>query len=448
MKQNPVLYSLFLFFLTASAFPCFAQDIKPIQEFANNDRVLIIAPHPDDEVMAAGGVMQKALKAKARVKVLFLTNGDHNEPAFIIYEKRLTIRRGEFIHMGQVRRKESLDALKELGITEKDCIFLGYPDFGTMEILLKYWGDTRPFKYLLTRISRVPYSNCLSPDAPYVGESILNDIKKVIRDFKPTKVFVSSPVDANRDHRSLYLFLHIALWDLEGGIIKPDIFPYLIHAEKWPEPKGYYPDMELSPPDLLKNGRLSWLRLQLTDEEVSMKYNAMKCYKSQNVYNPNYLFTFARRNELFGNYSVIKLSKENTWRNIGTAYEIKKTKTNITTLAYARKGNDLFIRLALKNKLDRDLGISIFLLGYRKGSEFSAMPKLSIQLGFNSMVVKDKKQRINSGKVQLTEKDNLLILRVPLSLLNGPDHILACVKTGAAVVLPFADTAWRIIQLE
>ncbi len=397
--------------------------------------------------MGTGGVIQKALKAKAKVRVLFLTNGDHNEPAFIVYEKRLTMRKGEFIHMGQVRRKESLEALKMLGIAEKDCVFLGYPDFGTMEILLKYWGDTRPFKYILTRVSRVPYSTCLSFEATYVGESILNDIKDVMRDFKPTKVFVSHPLDANRDHRSLYLFLQIALWDLEGEMAKPDIFSYLVHVKGWPEPRGYHPDLELAPPDTLKSGEISWRRLELTDEEVRAKHDAMECYKSENEYNPAYLFTYVRKNELTGDYPVIILSKESAWRNVGTAYEVKKTKAHITTLAYAHKGNDLFIKLALKNRLDKDLGISIFLLGYRKDSEFSKMPKLTINIGLNSLIVKDKKQRIDAGKVQLIEEGNNLILKVPLSLLNDPVYILACAKAGT-IVLPFEDTAWRILKVE
>jgi LmbE family N-acetylglucosaminyl deacetylase len=116
MNKLPQI-TLFLFCLNFSTLPCLAQDVKPMQEFTNNDRILILAPHPDDEVMAAGGVIQKALKVRARVKVLFLTNGDHNEPAFIVYEKRLTMRRGEFIHMGQVRRRESLGALNKLGIS-------------------------------------------------------------------------------------------------------------------------------------------------------------------------------------------------------------------------------------------------------------------------------------------------------------------------------------------
>ncbi len=310
MKKGLILSCLFLFCLAFPILSCLAQDLKPIQEFTDNDRILILAPHPDDELMATGGVIQKTLKARAEVKVLFLTNGDHNEPAFIIYEKRLTMRKGEFIHMGQVRREESLEALKKLGLAEKDCVFLGYPDFGTMEILLKYWGDTKPFKYMLTRISKVPYSNCLSPGAPYVGESILNDMEKVIRDFKPTKVFVSSPVDVNRDHRSLYLFLQVALWDLEGEIAKPDIFPYLVHVGRWPEPRGYHPDLELAPPDMLKGAEISWQKLKLTDEEVRTKHDAMESYKSQNEYNPIYLFTFARKNELFGDYPVVRLSKE------------------------------------------------------------------------------------------------------------------------------------------
>ena len=210
---------------------------------------------------------------------------------------------------------DELEALKKIGVMEKDCVFLGYPDYGTMEILLKYWGNTRPFKYMLTRISKVPYPNCLSPGAPYVGESILSDMEKVIIDFKPTKVFVSHPVDVNRDHRSFYLFLQIALWDLEGKIIKPVIFPYLVHMERWPEPRGYHPDLGLTPPDILKKSEISWQKIELTDKEVSMKHDALECYKSENEYNPTYIFTFARKNELFGDYPVINLPKESSLYN-------------------------------------------------------------------------------------------------------------------------------------
>ena len=84
--------------------------ILALEPFKKNERVLILAPHPDDEVIGCAGVIQQALKAGARVKVVYLTNGDHNELAFIVYEKRIVMRRGEFIHMGQIRQKEAIKA--------------------------------------------------------------------------------------------------------------------------------------------------------------------------------------------------------------------------------------------------------------------------------------------------------------------------------------------------
>jgi len=92
---------------------CLGEDIGKIPAFTKNDNILILAPHPDDEAIAMAGVIQKALKTGAKIKIVLYTNGDNNEPAFIIYEKRLTFRKGEFIHMGEVRRKETIE---EMGI--------------------------------------------------------------------------------------------------------------------------------------------------------------------------------------------------------------------------------------------------------------------------------------------------------------------------------------------
>ena len=46
----------------------------------------------------------------------------------------------------------------------------------------------------------------MSPGSPYVGESILRDIKAVLRDFKPTKIFVSHPADAESNRRRRRVF--------------------------------------------------------------------------------------------------------------------------------------------------------------------------------------------------------------------------------------------------
>ena len=120
--RNKIIFTFFLLISIAAAVNAAAAQIPP---FNKGDRVLILAAHPDDETIGAAGAIQKAIKAGAAVRVVLYTNGDNNEPAFIIFEKRLTFRRGEFLHMGEVRRKETISALVSLGLSGRDIIFLG-----------------------------------------------------------------------------------------------------------------------------------------------------------------------------------------------------------------------------------------------------------------------------------------------------------------------------------
>ncbi|TMQ65865.1 MAG: hypothetical protein E6K78_07050, partial [Candidatus Eisenbacteria bacterium] len=51
-----------------------------------NDRVMVIAPHPDDESLACAGLLQASARAAARVRVVFLTDGDNNPWAQLVAE--------------------------------------------------------------------------------------------------------------------------------------------------------------------------------------------------------------------------------------------------------------------------------------------------------------------------------------------------------------------------
>lgn len=457
MIKNKI-YFIYLIALALSLSEiCFAEEIKAIPEFIQDDHVLILVPHPDDEAIGTGGLIQKALNAGAKVKIVCYTNGDNNELSFIVYEKRITIRRGEFLHMGEVRAKETLAALVSLGLSPSDIIFLGYPDFGTLEILTKYWGKTKPFRSMFTRVTKVTYPEAMSVNAPYVGESILKDLKKIILDFRPTKIFVSHPADTNRDHRSLYLFLQVVLWDLEGQIKRPQLFPCIIHVHGWPKPRGYHPDLELTPPHKLTG--VLWRKLALTEQEIKAKHDAIAFYKSQIEYNPPYLFTFARKNELFGDFPVIKLKRQKTkeilWQDLDTPEDIeeylqdkdKNQKGLISALAYALKDNNLFIRIILRRKIDKNLGISIFLLGYNKKIDFTQMPKLHLSINTLGLHIKDKKQPLFIKDIQLKYEGKALILKIPLLSLGNPDYILSYARTRAGDLL-LNESAWRIIELE
>lgn len=426
---------------------CLARDFKPLPQFTADDKVLVMAPHPDDESIGAAGVIQEALKAGAKVKVLYFTNGDHNELAFIVYEKRIVVRQGEFIHMGEVRRKESIGAMKSLGLKEEDLVFLGYPDFGTLEIFTKYWQTTRPFKDILTRISSVPYAGCLSPNAPYVGESILNDIREVFVGFKPTKIFVSHPADVNRDHRALYLFLQVALWDLEKSTPRPECFPYLIHVVDWPKPRGFYPDLVLEPPQELKESGIFWREIKLNEEEVSAKNQAISFYKSQIECAPSYLVTFARKNELFGDYPTVKLKRQTTgdaqWQQIGESGQY----SSMSGAAFTRKDDDLLVKVTLKGAIDKEGGVSVFLVGYSEEEEFAKMPKIHIHIGSEGLHVRDKKDALFSHGVQVNREGKTLSLKIPLTLLENPAYLFTSVETTTRD-LPLDHTAWRIVEIE
>ena len=46
--------------------------------FRASDRLLVFAPHPDDETIATGELIQLAIAAGVAVRVVFATDGDNN----------------------------------------------------------------------------------------------------------------------------------------------------------------------------------------------------------------------------------------------------------------------------------------------------------------------------------------------------------------------------------
>ncbi len=437
--------------------------IPALEPFKKNERVLILAPHPDDEVIGCAGVIQQALRAGARVRIVYLTNGDHNELAFIVYEKRITIRQGEFVHMGKVRQEESIKAMKFLGLSENDLVFLGYPDFGTFDIFDRYWQDKKPFRDRMTRISSVPYKDNPSYGAPYQGESILSDLVKQILDYKPDKIFVSHPADVNVDHKSLYLFLQVALSDLEGQIPKPKVYPYLVHCVGWPKPRHYHPELELYPPDKFINSRINWVRSDLSFNELDKKYQAILFYKSQTQSSAFYLFSFVRENELFGDYPVLQLKPQLTLKDkiisyFGASEMFRESQDPEASgyddtiedkgqVSYAQADDYFIVRLDKPKKLSARFGVMLYIFGYSRNTAFAEMPKIRIiTVGNRCKVFNAKKRVINPG-VGIDFGRNSLILKIPLKFLGKPDYLLTSLKAYHGN-LPIDATGFRKVKIK
>ncbi|MEK8051127.1 PIG-L deacetylase family protein [Ideonella sp. DXS22W] len=89
-------------------------------------RLLVLAPHPDDESIACGGTLALAVAAGAAVQVVFLTDGRLGDAALRRLPEGSAGRRAAEEALAARRQGEALAALAALGVTEH-C-FAGAPD--------------------------------------------------------------------------------------------------------------------------------------------------------------------------------------------------------------------------------------------------------------------------------------------------------------------------------
>jgi N-acetyl-1-D-myo-inositol-2-amino-2-deoxy-alpha-D-glucopyranoside deacetylase len=431
--------------------------IKNFETINSNDRILILAPHPDDEAISSSGIIQKALSAGARIKIVYLTNGEYNQESYLIYEKKPLILKSQFVGLGKIRIDEAVRAMDILGLKKEDLIFLGYPDFGTMDIFTEYWDKSKPYSNILERISSVPYNECKSPGAPYIGQSILSDIEDILKDFKPSKIIVSSPIDLNRDHQALYLFLRVALWDLKQDIGNPQFYSYLVHAKGWPLPKGLHIDNMLEIPSAIQGVGEEWINSFLSTKEIENKNKTVDQYASQIKYNPSFLISFVRKNELFSVFKDIEIDKNKEFyinesnpdetEKPGESIQDDSTGKNLSKVSYKLDGDFLTITLGLKRRIDQAFGISIYLIGYNNVKSFSEMPKIHIDLSIKGISIKDRFELVEKKNFNYYYQGNDMILRVPLKEIGTPDFILMHIKTHSGDII-LDDTAWRILEMK
>jgi len=206
------------------------------------NRTLVIAPHPDDESIATGGLLQRAIAAGGEVRVIVVTDGDNNPWPVRYLKKKVRINDADRAEWGALRREESRRALAMLGVPPTASIFLGYPD------------------RLLTTMAR------------HADLRVRDAIAAAIEAFAPSLLVIPSAFDLHPDHRAIGWFAH----DLAKGC---DIVTYVIH--------GHPPQDRLS------------FRLELNAEEAARKRAAIECHQSQLVLSRTRFLSYARPVEEF-----------------------------------------------------------------------------------------------------------------------------------------------------
>ena len=89
--------------------------LRPVVNLEDDDRILVLVPHPDDDILSTAGTIQQALEKNLPVKVVMMTVGDYNETSFALYRKEITLDPVEALRLGETRYEEALNAQGLLG---------------------------------------------------------------------------------------------------------------------------------------------------------------------------------------------------------------------------------------------------------------------------------------------------------------------------------------------
>lgn len=279
-------------------------------EIKNSDRILIFAPHPDDESLGAGGLIAKAVENNATVLVVIVTDGSSSH-TFTSYNKLAT--RTNITHnltLPELRHTETLNALKKLGLNESNVIFLGYPDVGLGPMFEIYWDYNNTYKCCnnFNQLNYSPYNFTYEKNAPYAGANVVKNMESIIKSFNPTLVIYPDDGDEHPDHWATNAFVRYSLMELN---YTGEEYTYLVHKGlNWPTPPYNAPYSQLNPPSSLLDSGAHWIYVNLNKSEESQKENAINSHQSQVNINTTFFQSFIRTNDLFGIYPNMKISRE------------------------------------------------------------------------------------------------------------------------------------------
>jgi len=275
---------------------------------ADRERLLVVAPHPDDEVLGAGGLVQRVLARGGAVEVVLVTAGD-GYPDAVRGELGIAApQAADFVAYGARRIAEARAALAALAPTGDGAAAngrvrvtaLGFPDGALAMLRAEHWPASAPVRSSTTGAADPPYDGLVADDAaPYAGEVLLAEMTRVVARLRPTLVALPDPLDTHPDHATAGLFALAALADARSDA---RIAAYLVHWPSWPpgwdaasaDPAAAAYGLD-RPADLPPRGRVA--ALSLTPDEIDGKRRALALHATQQRQMAVYLDAFVRVRE-------------------------------------------------------------------------------------------------------------------------------------------------------
>jgi LmbE family N-acetylglucosaminyl deacetylase len=284
--------------VVAMASPDGARTMEPLR-LGHRARVVVVAPHPDDETIAAGGLVRRLVAADATVHVVFVTSGDGYPDAVraALHGRQPTP--ADYLAYGSLRRREALAATRRLGLPRAAVHFLAFPDGGLDALWQSHWDRDRPYTSPYTATDSPPYPGVVDPDLEYDGQDLTAALARVLATVHPTLVVMPHPDDVHLDHAATARFVVEAIERLHARHVLPrdvELLTYLVHDPLWPPAPAE--TATLPPPSRIHDTQ--WLALPLSAGEQATKAAALHAYASQLAIMPDFLERFLRPNELFG----------------------------------------------------------------------------------------------------------------------------------------------------
>jgi LmbE family N-acetylglucosaminyl deacetylase len=234
---------------------------------------MVIAPHPDDEALACSVILQQAVRAGAAIRIVYVTDGDDNPWPQRALERRWSLSPSDRKRWGKLRRAEALAALRVLDICPADVQFLGLPDQGLTDLLLR---------------------DC---------DRALRRITRVIDDWSPTDILAPSLFDIHPDHNAVAVMMRLIFADFLTPRISQ--WNYLVHGHS---PAFFDRAAELSSSEL----------------ETAKKREAIRCHQTQTKLSRRRFLRYAARPERF-----LRVDRESAVRRDGAVYSVSRARDNL-----------------------------------------------------------------------------------------------------------------------
>jgi len=244
-----------------------------ILKFDSSSRLMLFAPHPDDETLACSVILQQAVRVGAAICIVYVTDGDDNPWPQRALERRWSLSSSDRKRWGKLRRAEALAALRVLDIRPADVQFLGLPDQGLTDLLLR---------------------DC---------DSAVTRIARVIDDWSPTDILAPSLFDIHPDHNAVAVMMRLIFADFLAPRISQ--WNYLVHGRS---PAFFDRAAELSSSEL----------------ETAIKREAIRCHQTQIKLSRRRFLRYAAHPERF-----LRVERKSAvWRD-GAVYSVSRARDNL-----------------------------------------------------------------------------------------------------------------------